>query len=83
MLLNVDLEHLAIETQTTINNVNKIKNKNESGKYFWYNKLENIHRSYFMAESLADEICAWIENKKEPVKKISALLIYQLDDSPM
>lgn len=82
MLDNVDLEHLVVETKSTINHINRIRNKSESGRYFWYNEIDNIHRPYYMAESLANEICAWIESRKEPVKRIAALLVCQFDDLP-
>lgn len=89
ILNHIDFEHLVIETENTINHIEKFSNSESVANYFWLIKIKSnfsmssldaIPHTYFYAESLVNELCAWLENKKEVIKKISALLVVDLFD---
>jgi hypothetical protein len=77
MLEMQDFEHLLVETENTVNHIQKIPASQGQGSYCWIIEIgkSKTPRTFFSAESMLDEIHACLEGKRETVQKISTLLV--------
>jgi hypothetical protein len=81
ILANINFQSMIIETSNTICHVEKFNNETET-TYLWFikgvgqyalNERDLLPRTFMLACSTINELCAWLETKREAIKKISSV----------